>query len=236
MSASLAYALTRMHARFAERPTADARKRLVAVGDFGHFLQAAARAGFSAWLARLGPSSSSHQIELSLRLRFRALLDEVGQWLPARWSGGIDWLKLAPELPALDRLLRGEAASAWMRQDPLLASLLDETGHLDRAALARTLPEFAEVKANALDRRWLEQTRIELPDLGGRPAEQLRAMLQGQIEPNPQTDDPLQLELAFRRRPEAALKIVAFAALARRDLEFLRGQLTRRRLLQSGAN
>jgi hypothetical protein len=236
MTASLAYALTRMHARFAERPTAEARKRLVAVGDFGHFLQAAAGAGFSAWLTRLGPASSSHQIELSLRLRFRELLGEVGQWLPDRWSRGIDWLKLAPELPALDRLLRGEAAPAWMRQDPLLAALLDEQGHLDRAELARRVPEFADVRADMLDRRWLQQTRIELPDLGGRSAEQLQALLHGQVEPDPGSDDSLQLELAFRRRPEAALKIVAFAALARRDLEFLRGQLTRRRLQQAGGH
>ncbi len=236
MSAALAYGLTRMHARFAERPSVEARRKLIAVGDFGHFLQAAARAGFAPWLTRLGPTSTSHQIELSLRLRFRDLLDEVGRWLPAYWSRGIDWLKLAPELPALDRLLRGEPAPTWMYQDPLLSAMLDEHGQLDRSALAHRLPALAEVEADTLGRHWLERTRIELPELGGRSAEQLRALLHGQIEPDADGDDPLALELAFRRRPEATLKILAFAALARRDLEFLRGQLARRQLLQTGAH
>ena len=233
MSASLAYALTRMHARFAERPSAEARQRLVAVGDFGHFLQAATRAGFGTWLSRLGPASSSHQIELSLRLRYRELLGEVGRWLPARWRRGIDWLKLAPELPALGRLLRGGTAPSWMLQDPLLAALMNDQGRLDRAALVRTLPELADATADTLHRRWLKRTRIELPDLGGRLVEQLDALLQSQVEPDPHGDDPLELELTFRRRPEAMLKILAFTALAQRDLEFLRGQLTRRQLLET---
>ena len=234
MSASLAYALTRMHARIAERPSAEARGRLLAIGDFGHFLQAAARSGFAAWLTRLGPGSTSHQVELALRLGYRELLGEVTRWLPERWQAGMNWLKLAPELPALNRLLRGETAPAWMRQDPWLAGLLDEHGRLDRDRLARAWPELAEVEADRLGRRWLERTRIELPASGSRSGRELDALLRGQLEPATGLGDPLELELAFRRRPEATLRVLAFAALAQRDLEFLRGQLTRRALSAAG--
>ena len=120
-----------------------------------------------------------------------------------------------------------------MLQDPLLAALMNDQGRLDRAALVRTLPELADATADTLHRRWLKRTRIELPDLGGRLVEQLDALLQSQVEPDPHGDDPLELELTFRRRPEAMLKILAFTALAQRDLEFLRGQLTRRQLLET---
>lgn len=233
MTVSMAYALARMHSRMAERPPPSARKRLLAVGDFGHFLQLGARIGFGRWLTRLGPASSGHQVELSLRLRFRELLNELGHWLPARWFSAIELLKLAPDLPALDRLIRGGPIHPWMQRDPLLAPLSDAVGSLDRAALARTLPVFADVEVNSLGRCWLAQALLEVPGAKGSVDGQLRDLLQSQLEGQANGDAARQLELAFRRQPEASVKVVAFTALAQQDFQFLRGQLTRR-LLQAG--
>ena len=58
--------------------------------------------------------------------------------------------------------------------------------------------------------------------------------MQGQVEPGPGRAASRELERVFRRQADAPVRVVAFAVLARQDLEFLRGQLARRSLLQTG--
>jgi hypothetical protein len=114
VSARFAYGLTRVHARIAERPGAETRKRLASVDDFGHFLQLATRSGFGNWLTHLGPASDVHAVELALRATYRSRVRELATWLPLRWRSAVEWLRVAPDLPVLsDLLLRGRRAD-WI--------------------------------------------------------------------------------------------------------------------------
>jgi len=231
MNAAFAYGLARMHARLAARPGLEARRRLIEIADFGHFLQAASRAGFKLWLHHLAPGSGAHPVELAIRMGFRDRLAEIGRWLPKKWLEPLQWLALVPDLPALDRLLAGQAAPAWLSQDPELAPLARADPKRLREALGLRYPGLGQARAGDLDRAWLQHMRAVLPVRSGAVLGLAETLLREQMVIDPHRVDVDKLALIFRRRDEVALRILAFSALVRLDFEFLRGQLARRRLL-----
>lgn len=234
MAAAFAYGLTRMHARLAARPTNEVRRRLVTITDFGHFLQAASRAGFKLWLHHLAPASGPHPVELAIRLAFRDRLAEIARWLPERWTPALDWLAVVPSLPALDRMLAGEPAPDWLVRDPALAPLAEAGPAGLRAELALRFPGLEAAEAGRLDAAWLARMRLTLPEHSNAVQDLAETLLREQMVCDPHRVDVEALELTFRRRREIPLRILAYSALLRLDFEFLRGQLARRRLL-SGA-
>lgn len=226
MSAGFAYGLTRVHARVAGRPGAETRKRLAAVDDFGHFLQLAARSGFGGWLTHLGPGSGVHAVELALREAYRSSVRALATWLPARWRNAVEWLAVAPELPVLsDLLLHGRRAD-WMARDPVWSRLPLGPGEPVRRALLERWPALAEYDDDQLAAAWWAQADALLPRTRSATRAQLDALLRAQIE----AVDPGWLETRFRREREPAVRVFAFAGLARSDFGFLRGHLVRRRL------
>ncbi|MGK7296339.1 MAG: hypothetical protein ACNS61_11020 [Candidatus Wenzhouxiangella sp. M2_3B_020] len=226
MSVGFAYGLTRLHARIAERPGPDTRKRLAAVNDFGHFLQLAARSGFGGWLTNLGPGSGVHAVELVLREAYRGSVHEIASWLPAPWRTVVEWLTLAPDLPVLsDLLLHGRRAD-WMARDPVWAELPDGPGEPVRQALQQRWPALADYENDELGEAWWAQADALLPRMSRPTRNQVDKLLRAQIEPA----EPAWLERTFRRASEPAVRVFAFAGLARRDFGFMRGHLVRRRL------
>lgn len=226
MSARFAYGLTRVHARIAERPGAETRKRLAAVDDFGHFLQLAARSGFAGWLTHLGPASGVHAVELALRAAYRSRIRELASWLPLRWRRAVEWLTVAPDLPVLsDLLLHGRRAD-WIARDPVWAELPPGPGEPVRQALRGRWPAIDRYPDDQLAEAWWAQADALLPATARATREAIDELLSAQIE----AADPLWLERMFRRRSDPAVRVFAFAGLARRDFGFLRGHLVRRRL------
>lgn len=226
MSARFAYGLTRLHARMAERPGTDTRKRLAAVDDFGHFLQLAARSGFGGWLTHLGPASGVHAVELALREGYRSRVRELADWLPARWRAAVAWLAMAPELPILSDLLLNGRRAEWMARDPVWAGLPTEPGEPLRRALLQRWPALADYGNDELGEAWRAQADALLPRVSRTTREHVDTLLRAQIE----AADATRLERLFRRERAPAVRVFAFAGLARRDFGFLRGHLVRRRL------
>lgn len=225
MSTPFAYAVTRLHARIADRPGEPARTRLAAVDDFGHFLQLAARGGFGPWLKNLGTTSGVHSVEYALREAWRARLDELAGWLPVSWRPPVRWLQPAPDLPVLAELLQHGRRAAWMALDHRWAGLPAEPAAV-RHVLVEQWPELADFPNNDLAAAWTARARVLLPSVDGRSAKILKGLLQAQIE----TAGAGWLLRVFRRDPGDAVKVFAYAGLERQDFEFLRGQLVRRRL------
>ena len=225
MSTGFAYALTRLHARIADRPGDHERKRLAAVADYGHFLQSAARGGFGPWLKNLGTTSGVHAVEYALREAWRGRLEELAGWLPVRWRPAVEWLQWAPDLPILADFLQHGRRPAWTDLDQRWAGLPVEPEALRRTLLERW-PELAQFGNDELAPAWVARARALLPSVDGRSAKMLETLLQAQLEPA----GAGRLMRVFRREPSAPVKVFACLGLARLDFEFLRGQLVRRRL------
>lgn len=226
MNPFLAYALTRMQARLARRPDSAARTRLVAIGDFGHFLQSTGAAGMGDWLEHLGPSSDAHAIEFALRMKYRERFDELARWLPDRWRPLMECLARAIDLPALDRLRAGTPLPSWLRRDPELAPLLDDQGQIIPGRMSGHIAWCSD--DDELDVCWLRGARQRLPgELRPTAGDEL---LLPHVRPETDQYDNPRFERSFRRAARPAVRVLAFAALMRRDYEFLRGQLCARRL------
>ena len=229
MSAAFAYALTRLHARIADRPGEHERRRLAAVDDFGHFLQVAARGGFGPWLKNLGTTSGAHAVEYALREAWRGRINELAGWLPARWREPVEWLQSVPDLPVLADFLQHGRRAQWTELDRKWAELPAEPDAL-RLGLIERWPELEHYGNDELTQAWLARARTLLPAVDRRCAKTLEALLQAHIDPAAAG----WLLRVFRRDPAAPVKVFAYTALERLDFEFLRGHLVRRRMqLQS---
>ena len=230
MSTAFAYALTRLHARMADRADERARKRLAAVDDFGHFLQLAAGAGFGPWLKNLGTTSDVHAVEYALREAWRARLGELAGWLPARWRPAVEWLALAPDLPVLAELLQHGRRAEWMERDPEWSRFPAESEALRHTLLERW-PELERFGDDELAEAWRARAVQLLPSADKRSAHVLKALLQAQLEPaRLRAIDSDWLVRVFRRDAVAPVRVFAWTGLERLDFEFLRGHLVRRRL------
>lgn len=225
MSSGFAYAVTRLHARIADRPGDHERKRLAVVDDFGHFLQLAASGGFGPWLKNLGTTSGAHAVEYALREAWRGRIDELAGWLPERWRPPVEWLQSAPDLPVLADLLQHGRRAGWMDLDQRWTRLPDQPDAVRLVLIERWL-ELQHFGNDELVEAWLARARKLLPWVDGRSEQMLEALLQAHIDPA----DADWLLRVFRRDPGAPVKVLAYTGLERLDFEFLRGQLVRRRL------
>jgi hypothetical protein len=249
-SVSFAYAQVRLQARFGERPDEAVWQRLHSVGELGSYLQTARQTTLRKWVLGISPTHDSHVIELALRQKFRAHIDEVANWPPHPWQAALQWIKCLPDLPALQHLLNGDTAAAWMQRDPLLADIADtdavmrlQTLHtLDFAVLAESVR-----RGDTLFQGWLQRWRELRPKPGNTDAhfdqglKHLEALLHAQLMPPPQgmTTSMLReslahrLRTAFRRYRFQPATSCAYLALTALDLERLRGDLLQRALFSN---
>jgi hypothetical protein len=129
------YAQARMQARFGARPQAASWRGLDGASDLGAYLEAARGTSLRAWLPDVDPRADLHQIDSALRERFRAHVEEVARWLPPQWRPAVLGLSRLPDLPAIQHLLSGDSALAWMWRHPALQELVAGGSQAD-------VPEF----------------------------------------------------------------------------------------------
>lgn len=247
-AALLAYAQVRLQARHGARPDAQVWNRLHSIGDVGNYLLAARETMLRPWVVGLdGAAQNSHRIEHALRQRYRGYVHEVSRWMPQRWIGAVLWIKRLPDLPALHHLLMGEAAPAWMRDDPELRLFTAEATSVRMEAMLDS--DYAPLvqawqEGKFLHDAWLEHWRRlwprsprltaglrELARLLHRQFEALReeseSTFSGAHQHNARAH---KLEAVFRRYSFQPAAAHAHLALIGLDIERLRGDLTIRLL------
>jgi len=250
LNARFAYAQARLQARHGMRPTEQLWLRLASAGNLDNYLQQAQRTTLRPWVLGIQASQSSHAIELSLRRHYRAYIDEVARWLPAHWGAVVQWTRRLPDLPALQHLLRGEAAPAWMLEDPDLRPFASENIAARQEAMHDSDCQYLAIAwqhGDTLPESWLEHWQRQWPASRRHAAglaylsRLLRQYLQALPAARAVTSDPWRrmlasgLSYAFRRysfEPAAACAHLGLIAL---DLEKLRGELLQRALFAETA-
>ena len=249
-AAQFGYAQARLQARHGARADEQLWRHLASIGDFTSYLQAARRSTLRPWVLGIQVNESSHSIELHLRQQFRGYVDEVAEWLPVRWGDSVRWVKRLPDLPALQHLMNGESAPAWMLEDPGLRVFASETIALRLEAMRNSDVKpllSAWQRGNALPDAWLEQWQGLWPTQAANDAGMTRLahMMRRQLQivrsaPTVPTDHQRshiehRLALAFRRYSLTPAAACAHLGLIALDLEKLRGELAYRRLFTETA-
>lgn len=251
--ASFAYSQTRLQARHGARPDAATWRRLEGIGDLLHFLQSARTTGLRPWVLHFSARTGIHAMELSLRQQLRRDVADVAGWQPVAWRKPVLWVQRLLDLPALQHLLLGERAPAWMRDDPVLKPFATDNLRARLEALQESdfapLVQAWQAGRPLLDgwqRRW-HGLWPRISSTVAAPLERLEARLQrhlgslradGGIEHSQQTCQRLAETLVyeFRRythQPAAAFLHLALIAL---DFERLRAALVRRTLFGGPAH
>lgn len=252
-TAQFRYAQARLQARHGERADEHLWRRLYGCGDLASYLQTASHSKLHVWTAGLHAASNSHDIELTLKRHYRRYIAEIARWLPARWAVVVRALAALPDLPALQHLLDGNTAPAWMLEDTALRAYTSENPAARAAALEQSDSAWlatAWQREIALPQAWYDHWRSLWPSASRQTAglDYTGQMLLDHIREIPR--DPAagtqayrehlmtRLLAAFRRysfQPAAACAHIGIIAL---DLERLRADLvdralfTRRQVLQ----
>ena len=244
-SAHFRYAQARMQARHGSRPNDHDWRRLDSIGNLANYLQAANQTTLRIWIEGLHDGNNSHDIEQHLKRCFRKHVEEIARWLPARWAVVLRPLAQLPDLPALQHLLAGGTAPAWMLDDPDLRACVSENLATRAAALEASGHAYlatAWQREINLPHAWYDNWRSLWPaasrqtsgleHLGDLLIEHSREI---GADPGTQTNKRRErlmnkLTAAFRRysfQPAAACAHIGITAL---DLERLRADLVERAL------
>lgn len=243
--AEFSYVQARVQARHGQRPADAHWAQLGGTRDLGHFLQLARNTPLRPWVIHLSPQSGIHSVEYSLRRQLREYIREIAAWHPASWRAAVTWCIWLPELPALQHLMREQAALGWMFDDAMLKGLASENMAMRKAALRDSAigPLYqAWQRGESLPTAWRDHWRslwpADAPRLYTAALERVTSLIVSHrdrfVGLRPEfTDQARQqlarrLQLAFRRmaaQPSAAYLHLALVSL---DIERLRGELVRR--------
>lgn len=219
----LAYAQARVQARYAERPGMSAWTRLDHVQDFGRYLQQATAAGFGRWLDKLGPESTPHVIEISLREAYRQHVHEVAEWMPVAWRDSVSWFSILMDLEQIRRIMSGESLPSWTKDDPFLR-------HVSSSDDVWPIPMLADAgsEAEEFSERWRLLWRESWPSVGSGMERDLSKL--SEILPISAFDDaPIEwLERNFRRRARQPIAMFSYLTLILADLLRLKGEMMMR--------
>ncbi len=246
--APFAYAQARLQARHGARADETTWQQLEGISDVAHYLQTARRTPLRPWVLTLTPHTKVHELEHILYQQFCAYVDEVARWQPSLWRPAVTWVKALVLLPALQHLLAGEAAPAWMRADPALKPFTCEDRNTRMAALLDSAyaPLLQGWQSGAsLRSAWLRRWRALWPDTSvplRQPLNGIVRSFEAQLAQLSAAKDAVAARAALgaamlkqfrhhRQQPAAAFANLALVAL---DVERLRGQLLRRMLFEEG--
>lgn len=246
----ITYALARVHARHAMRPTESEWKRLAASRDIQHYLGAVREGTLAGWVSPLGTSLDSHAIERVLRDEWRRYVALVAGWHPApcrRWIGWLQWL---PWLHLLAHDAHPGEPPAWILEDPVCVALARVTGDARAAAAERTplAPIASAFNAKAsIWKAWYEHWIRLVP--AGDPqsipfwprTHQLlvghgQSLLDNVGAAPPRSDLARRLSRLFRLGAGTPVATLCHVLLVALDLERLRGELVIRALFEDGAS
>jgi hypothetical protein len=230
------------------RPGEDDWRRLRSIGDLGNYLQVAQKSTLNNWVVGLSANTPVHDIELMLRQRFRAYIDELSRWPADEWHASIVWVKRLIDLPALAHILSGQSASNWMLDDPEIKPFIHvNTALRDEAFMASDCKVFLEAwkRNESLSDAWFREWCLLSPLKGKhvasldriwRPfASRLKAQCEAPEESTERSRESLERELrgAFRKMARSPENIFVHLGLIALDLEKLRGDLVYRSLFQA---
>ena len=243
-NAVFGYTQARLQARFGDYPTAQIWRQLRASGSLAHFLQNARNCAVKPWVLHVGPHSSHHQIEQSIRRQFRDHVDEVARWQPRPWRAAVRWTNQLADLPALQYLMSGQTAPTWMHDDPLLKPLSSDIPNQRMQALEESdcAPLLAAWRRGEdLGQAWYRHWRSLWPALSQAQAGALEHLAelvsreQSALIVSDHSDglrEQLERRLLRLFRQHSATPVASFAYLGlfALQLERLRAELVRRRL------
>lgn len=217
------YAQARIQARYAERPGMSVWSSLDQIEDSGRYLQQARAAGFGRWLEKLGPESTPHVMETSLREAFRQHVREIVQWMPDAWRDSVLWFAILIDLEQIRRIIAGERLPDWTSDDPFLR-------HISSSKDDWPIPMLIEVTSEGEDisENWRALWRESWPAVGSDMESALFEL--SEILPIASFDDaPIEwLERNFRRQARRPIAIFSYLTLILADLLRLKGEMTRR--------
>jgi hypothetical protein len=246
------YALSRLQARFGERPDELIWQKLEAAPEPAAALEIARSCGLRRWVAGIPAHADSHAIEIALRARWRECVTEISAWMPGCWLPALLWTRGLVDLPALCYLARYGAPLPWMfddsalqvyaRADPKTRETMLREGYPALLGPSFETPGRAVLPASLYPSQictaWLGEWRRRWPRWSDTaPLDHLArlfdaAMRQPAVSGRPELRR--QLRSLFRRsvlRPVLVFIYIAFAAL---DVERLRAGLLNHALAREG--
>lgn len=244
-SAHFAYVQARLQARHGVRPNELEWRRLHSIGDLGNYIQVAQKGALNQWVVGMNVNTTAHEIELTLRERYRAYIDELSNWLGHDWHAAVLWTKRLVDLPALNHLLSGLPAQNWMHDDPELKPFIQSNENLrNEAFLNSDCAGFVQARQNQLRFTdvWFSEFQKLCPVNIARQAgfQRLWKAFSNRIQtqcdlPDESTAiarDSLEEELiaSFRRYSSTPPALFIHLALIALDMEKLRGGLVHRSL------
>jgi hypothetical protein len=242
-----AYAQARIQSRYGRRADAGVWLKLHNIHDLGSYLQAAQQMPLRHWVLGLGLGHSSHEIELTLRHKYRSHVDEVANWMPIEWKQSLRWIKRLVDLPVLQYLVEGGEPLAWMRSDPEIANFIADDPRLCLQAIRQAgngVMVDSWQKNGSILKGWLSQWNDLRPESGlqNQGIERLERLLHEQMQAQskhqqgtPATDYDIiseRLRLIYRRYAFLPAAVFAYLAMVAVDIHRLRNDLMQRLYFQ----
>lgn len=119
LHARFAYAQARCQARFAVHTRT--AWNAYADGDNTGNVTVESRARLHPLLATVSTDTGLHDVERLTRAVFKRIIADVTRWVPQAWRAAIGWLAIIVDLPAIQHLLDGGEAYAWLQDDAQVA-------------------------------------------------------------------------------------------------------------------
>jgi hypothetical protein len=242
-----AYAQARVQSRYGRRADAGVWLKLHNIHDLGSYLQAAQQMPLRHWVLGLGLDHSSHQIELTLRQKYRTHVDEVASWMPMDWKQALRWIKRLVDLPVLQYLAEGGEPLAWMRKDGDIANVIADDPRSCLLAIRRAgngVMVDSWQKSGSILTGWLSQWNALRPEsrLQNEGIERLERLLYDQMQLQSKQQQVTQptdydsiierLRLIYRRYAFLPAAVVAYLAMVALDIHRIRNDLMQRLYFQ----
>jgi len=246
-----AYVQARIQSRYGSRAKKDVWLKLHTIDDLGSYLQVARQTPLRPWVLGINSTHSSHSIELALRQKYRAHVDEVAHWIPGPWQGPIQWIKRLADLPALQYLAEGGDPIDWMNSDPDVNGFTADNPALRLQAMREagcTSLVDAWQQDDLLIAGWLRHWNNICPETKAfkQGLRQMELLLHSQNQlPARQADIGLpakyvnvenRLRRIFRRYSFQPAAVCAYLASIAIDVQHLRSNLMQRRIFPADDN
>jgi hypothetical protein len=237
-----AFAQARLQARVALLLPNEEWRHLDAVRALAPYLEEARSTRLAPLVARFSTSSTHHDIEVALRVRFSETVLEIAEWVPGPWRSAIRCVDELWDLTLLQHLYRHRKVPAWMSRLPRFAPHLADDEVDTRDAINRLLqPRLDILGADSLLDAWLNRWRALWPRAQHdhhRNLDILVKLVHGHLVAFARTppgeawasrrDFQRRVRFLFRRCCLQPAAVVSYLCLYALELERLRGSLLNR--------
>jgi hypothetical protein len=222
------------------------------IHDLGSYLQTAQQMPLRHWVLGLGSNHNGHEIELTLRQKYRSHVDEVANWMPREWKKPLRWIKRLVDLPVLQYLVDGGEPLAWISSDPDITDFIADDPQLCMQAIRRAgngIMVDSWQQSGSILTGWLAQWNTLRPEssLQNLGIERLeRLLLERKVHDQMQLQSKHQeamspteyeiinerLRLVYRRYAFLPAAVFAYLAMVALDIHRLRNDLMQRLYFQ----